>query len=344
MSRIVPVVSTAVLSLALAGAAHAADYMNGMRGSLPPSWTNEDNGLDPVGIEMGLRYWYSMGSQSLNTTAGDFTSTDKTHILEGHLRIDDYSTNTFATANVGYSVAISGDYDTPSGTGSVAGGQVGYAGADLGWMAFGDPNNGLGIGALAGYQYWNDSPDMGRVDYYNIGSASDVTWSSADGSYSVTGASVANNVDIHTLRLGIAARANLGFMDIDGYLAAIPFAKVTGTIGAAGFSPVVLNATDTLYPTSPVSIDGMAYGAAAQLMVGFHPTDNLTLRLGARAQYLTGSTNATYSTAVVTAPQDVNPPDGTYEPPTVATQSYIETNRPFEIMRLGALAELSWAF
>jgi hypothetical protein len=341
MSRLITVIGAAVASVALASAAGAADFpmTPGLRTGFPTDWSAQAK-TDPLTFEAGLRYWYSMGSQSTSLGGGKYTSNDKTHILEAHLRIDDHSTNTFLTANAGYSFAISGDYNANGVQDTVAGGQVGYAGADFGWMPFGSPDNGVGLGGLIGYQYWNDSPDMGRGTFYNISSVNDVSWSSTTGAYSVSGNSQSNNLNINMLRLGLTARANLGPMDIDAQLAGIPFAKVNGVLGAASF-PTYSNGGVDYYPSSPVALDGYAYGAAGQIMIGFHPTEHMTFRIGARAQYLTGSTDATYTVAGVTPPAF----NGTnYDPPTVSTQSYIQKNTPFSILRYGALAEASWTF
>ena len=72
-------------------------------------------------------------------------------------------------------------------------------------------NGKSGLGAFVGYQYWNDSPDMGEFNY-GTGSA-------------------ANLISYHTLRLGLGGRADFGWGDLTAEVAAIPYAPVEGTYG-----------------------------------------------------------------------------------------------------------------
>src|SRR5690606_33094591 len=95
--------------------------------------------------------------QSFSGADADLGSADTAHAGELHLRIDDYSSRSYAKALVGYSVAVTGAKDDFKDDGTVADGQLGYAGADIGWNAFGD-GKGSGPGVFAGYHYWNDSP------------------------------------------------------------------------------------------------------------------------------------------------------------------------------------------
>lgn len=318
----------------------AADFPE-MRSALPIDWSSDAG--DPLGFEFGLRYWYSRGGQNVQFGSGTAAAQDTTHILEGHLRIDDYSTNTFFRALAGYSLAISGDYWNDLGSGSTTGGQVGYVGGDFGGYWFGDPNNGLGVGGFVGYQYQNESPDTGRVNYTTAASASDITWSTTSTYWTVPYASKPNNININMLRLGLSAKANLGAMaDISLDVAGIPYANISGTLG--GFGVTTTGSNPTYIQSSPVEAQGWGYGAAADLMLGFRPVENMVIRLGGRAQYLQGTYDGTYSVAAITDQQDSNS-DGTYDvPPVYSNQNYISTNNPFSMWRLGALLELTYSF
>lgn len=120
-----------------------------------------------------------------------------------------------------------------------------------------------------------------------------MTWSTATGNWSVGFDSTPNAVDIHALRLGLAGKAELGtFADISGELVAMPIGWMTGTMGAYGVSS--FGANPTYIMSSPTTVNGFGYGAAAEVMLGIHPTDNMTIRVGGRAQYMQGRFDATF--------------------------------------------------
>ena len=87
--------------------------------------------------------------------------------------------------------------------------------------------------------------------------------------------------------------------------------------------------------SSAADINGWGYGAMAEAFVGFHPTDNLTFRVGGRAWYLQGRADTTFDTVTV---QDANPAT------VVGTQRYISTDNPWSLFRYGALAEMTYNF
>ena len=119
-----------------------------------------------------------------------------------------------------------------------------------------------------------------------------------------------------------------------GEAAAIPYSWVTGTYGAY---QAQIN-TPTYAQGSAVSINGHGYGATGKLMVGFRPTDNLSIRIGGRASYLTGQYDATWEEVAV------NQPVAPATTPTVSRQTYISNNNPFSMLRYGALLEVSGSF
>ncbi|HUH78171.1 MAG TPA: hypothetical protein VLZ53_12465, partial [Devosia sp.] len=99
-----------------------------------------------------------------------------------------------------------------------------------------------------------------------------------------------------------------------------------------------------------------AYGVGGKLLVGFHPTENLTIRVGGRASYLQGAYDATYQETTITHPErrpDVPdpanpgnfiPPDPLYSAPGLTRQGFISKNNPFSLFRYGALVELTGRF
>jgi hypothetical protein len=294
--------------------AFAADYPDTMRGSFPSDWSNEDM-TNPISIEGGLRYWYSMGQHQMTASGGGYSANDTSHILEGHFRINDSSTNSYAKGQVGIAAAINGDYSTPSsgGTQNISSGNIGYAGADLGFLPFGA--GGFRLGGFAGYQYMNESPNMGRTNFVT-----------ATGG----GNSVVNNLEFHTLRLGLAGRADIAEkVDLNVELAGIPYAKLSGTYGAYSSGNFVVGPT-TFQQGSAGTIEGALYGAAGEAMIGFHPTDNLVLRIGGRASYLTGP--ATMSFTAADTLDATNRAD------------FIETLTAVSFLRYGLLAELTGKF
>lgn len=325
----------------LASPAFAADYPE-MRSSFPLDWV-KDSPADPVGFEAGLRYWYSLGGRNYEVSGNKESAKDTSHILEGYLRIDDYSTNTFLRGNVGYSIAISNDYSGDWGSGTSSNGAVGYANADLGQYWFGDAQNGVGVGGFLGYQLMYDNPDMGRANYTTATSADDITWSTSSTYWTAPGASEANDLYINALRLGVTAKAKLGdFGDLTVDVAGIPYANLTGTMGAFGVGQSGSN--PTYIQSSPTEVNGWGYGATADIMLGFHPIENMNIRIGGRAEYLQGQYDANYSVAAITDQTDSNS-DGTYDTaPVYSNQSYISTDNPFSMWRYGAMMELTYAF
>ena len=141
------------------------------------------------------------------------------------------------------------------------------------------------FGGLVGYQYWKDAPDIGSGQY----------GATFDGTGRPTSYGAAkDDFDIHALRLGVKAQAAFDQFDIQGEVAAIPYAAISGTLG--GNSPTGYNlGGTTLQERAPTTLSGRGYGVMAESMVGFHPTENLTLRVGGRAWYLEGQLDANFT-------------------------------------------------
>lgn len=327
----------------------------------PEDWTTLGDDEDTISIETGIRYWYSMGGSSFSSYSGALDSTDDTHFGELYLRIDDHSTDTFAKANLGYSIASTGSYTSSGTAGSfsdaINDGHIGYLGADLGWNAIGD-NNGSGAGILLGYQYWNDSLNTGRNNYTTLSAGDTVDYNSVTGQTTIPGDSEPNSVNIHAMRLGVQGKAKLGdFFDISAEVAGIPYASVSGTVGYDDpeFSTAEYD-QEAQFPyegtfgnissmrSSATTIDGWGYGAQAEAWLGVHPTENITVRFGGRASYLQGTVDSTYTRAYISDPtQSVSP--GPYDQDPVVTEAgVIETANPFSMFRYGLLAELTYAF
>jgi hypothetical protein len=204
MSRLFSRLAIALAAIGAALPATAADfpaYDDSFRPAYPDDWQPIAD-QEPLGFEFGLRYWYSWGEDDWNPAGANHSSDDRTQFLEGHLRIDDYSTQSYVKGLAGYSVVINGDYSNPvtaPGSADLGSGGIGYAGADFGWSPFGDAGNGSGIYGLVGYQYWGEAADP-------------------------------NHIDIHALRLGLSARANFDMFDVSAEVAAVPYAWVNGTL------------------------------------------------------------------------------------------------------------------
>ena len=81
----------------------------------PGDWAGLGDDDDPIALEFGVRYWYSMGQQEFTSGGGTVSSTDTSHIPELHLRIEDHSTNTSASAIAGFAAVVNGTVSTPSG-------------------------------------------------------------------------------------------------------------------------------------------------------------------------------------------------------------------------------------
>lgn len=300
----------------------AADYgaLPGLRPSYPDQWGPEQD--DPLSFEVGVRYWYSIGKQ--DHSLGATTTDSKSHTGEAFVRINDDSTNSFVEAFGGYGVAHEGTFSTNGGAAtSLPAARLGYAGLDFAWLPLGSDH--FNFGMITGYQYMNDSPDTGRANFLTSTSAVDV----GGGVFELSGGgnSAINNFEIHSTKLGLAGKMDFGNFDIFGEAAAIPYSWVTGTYGALQTRAI----GSTVAQGSSVAVNGHAYGASGKLMVGFRPTENLSVRVGGRASYLTGQYDATWDEVRVV---------GT----SAQRQRYISNNNPFSMLRYGALLEVSGRF
>lgn len=257
--------AVAIAALSVVTPALAADYNEypELRPSYPDSWENgEDN---PLRFEAGLRYWYSIGQQTsqLGVGGNTFSTTDRSHILEGHLRIEDPGTSTFVKAQAGYAVVTGGEHSTNVGVPqNFSGGQIGYIGADFGWVPLGGDT--VRFGALAGYEFKRESPDRNRLDVQNI-----------------------DGLNIHALRLGVTGHADLSDMfDIEAELVAMPYAYASGATAEIGMNPTMIGGLSV--NRSNAIATGALYGGSAQVMLGMHPSENLTIRVGGRGWLLEG--------------------------------------------------------
>lgn len=354
--------STSVLALlaAMSLPAMAADYSE-------ECCTFEDEAPDfrgayadsPVAIELGARYWYSMGAVSAEAGGGVVSSGDTTHFGELHLRVEDHSTNSYAKGMIGYSIASTGTYTAPLETGPITDGHVTYAGADFGWGAVGD-NQGTQAGFLVGYQYWQEALNTGRNNFTTAESAGDIGFNQDTGQTLVPLDSATNSLDVHALRVGVQGKAQIaGFIDVTAEVAAVPYAKVNGVVGIddpefddsvytdpaqAPYGAVDGNISEIR--SSPTTLDGWGYGAMGELWLGVKPMENMTFRLGGRAWYLQGNADATYSRAFIGNPTDsdaVTDPDFDTGP-SFTNAGFINTTNPFSLMRYGLLAELTYNF
>ena len=319
MARLSPVFTAALavvsFSASALGAENLFDYGgDDLRGSYPEEW-GFSNEPDPLEFEIGLRYWYALGSSQLTAFGGNYSSADTSQLLELHFRIDDNSTASYAKGQVGYAAIIEGTYSTPEFVGdqTMNGGNIGYAGADFGMMPFG--NETIKFGGFVGYQFLSDNPDMGRANYTTSGGG---------------GASQVNALETHMLKLGAVARMEFGDMiDLTAEAAAIPFAKIDGIYGAF-FQPDFLDGGTLYEQGSPGTIAGMLYGASGEVMLGFSPTENLTMRVGGRAWYLTGDATMQFRAREVGTPSNA--------------VDYIGDVSGLEFFRYGALAEITGKF
>jgi len=302
-------------AMAVAADTYEGDFggFGGLRGGYEEPWGSAEP-MDPVEFELGVRYWYSLGSQQMSSFTETYSANDKSHILEGHFRIDDISTSSYVKGQAGYAVAIDSTYDTPySSTQTTSGGVIGYAGADFGYMPFG--NDSFRVGALAGYQYLRDNPNMGRISY-----------TTADGG----GDSNVNEFDIHTWRIGAVAKADLGDMvDINAQGAFIPYAPISGTYGSLAV-PDFTSGSTTYEQGSAGQVSGSLYGVSGEVMLGVHPTEHLTLRLGGRAYYLKGDATMEFDAREVGNASN--------------SQRFIDNASGLEFFRYGALAEITGSF
>ena len=247
MSRLISVVGLFV-GLA-ATSALAADYPDMMRGSYPASWDMSDEG-DPLGFEFGVRYFYSAGFNEMTIAGAYHNIQDTKHAVEVHGRIDDFSTGTFLKGYAGYSGVGGGSHNTPltGGTVAIDSGTLAYALVDFGYLGFG--TEAFTFGPFVGYQFVN-----------------------AGSSTAAPAESV--NAEYHMVRLGVAARAELGDqLDLSAELAINPYADLSGGLSTGAV------------------IQSTLVGVSGEAMVGYHATDNITVRAGGRAWYLTDSFGA----------------------------------------------------
>jgi hypothetical protein len=285
----------------------AADWMEDFREPYADDWALPPD--DPISIEMGLRYWYSMGSHRMTVLGGDYASDDTSHIVEAHLRVDDHSSDFYAKGLAGYSAVINNRFSTPAGSGTLDSGTIHYFGGDIGYTPLGTET--IKGGGFLGYQYWNDSPDMWRAGF---------TTSSGGGD------SQPNNVYYHMIRMGLSGRAEFGDMvDVTAEVAFVPYALLGGTYGA-----LVAPAVPGQVQGSAGSVAGWLYGAAGEVMARFHPTKDWTIGLGARAWYLQGQADVTFDTRDPAAP--------------AATTHWITKTTNFSTLRYGLLGEITYKF
>ncbi len=186
-----------------------------------------------------------------------------------------------------------------------------------------------------------------------------ITWSDQTGAWSVGGDSEINDFNIHALKLGVAGRFDADVFDITGEAYATPYAWVSGTYGSynPGFTDSYSGGPNgmSFLQGSTTTINGFGYGVGGKLMVGFHPTENLTIRVGGRGSYLQGQYDATYDGATVTHPTSnppdvdpltgvITPADPAYSPPSLTRQTFIINNNPFSMFRYGGLLEVTGRF
>lgn len=317
MLRVSSLFGAAFVVISLSSTALGADYQaaaDELRGSYPEEWGFSSE-PDPLDFEFGIRYWYSMGAHQMSAFGGDYASSDTSHIVEAHFRVDDNSTASYLKGQIGYAAKIDGTYTSPQfgATQTMSGGYIGYAGADFGMIPFGDDN--IQLGGFIGYQYLTDNPDMGRTTFTT----------SAGG-----GDSQINMMEIHAVRVGAAVHVDIGDqLDLNVEAAIIPYANLSGTYGAL-YSPNFVSGGKTYTQGSAGSLDGRLYGASGEAMIGFHPTDNITVRVGGRGWYLTGASTVSFVARDVAAP--------------ASEQSYITNTTGLEFFRYGALVELTGNF
>jgi hypothetical protein len=293
----------ATLVLCTTASVFSADYPI-LRPSYEPGW--EVNSEESLRFEAGLRYWYAWGSQHSQVGSGTtYDTRDRSHILEGHLRIDDDYTATFLKGQAGFAAVINGEHEAGNNApNSFEGGQIGYVGADLGWTPLGTDS--ASFGGLVGYQFTRESPDRNRLDVENV-----------------------DGLNIHALRLGVTGKADLGSMfDIEAEAVAIPYAYAHGATAEIPFATTPVQGINVNRRNTTAT--GALYGASGQVMLGVHPTENLTLRVGGRAWYLTGPNSAR---------------EKMWEASTPESYIYSDTElNGFSLFRYGLLAELTGRF
>lgn len=287
MKRTIPAAAV-ILAICAAVPALAADYPE-LRPAYVEGW---EAGEDDIRFEFGTAYWYSWGGRDAGFTGtaplGNIavTSRDQTHIGELHGKIEDLSTQSYVAGRAGLGLHTTGTYAiTPAGSGAIGNSsRIGYAGADFGWLPAGSMTEGYAFGGLVGYHYWKDAPTIG-TGQYATSFAAGVPTSMGE---------ARNELDIHALRLGVKGIASFDMFDIQGEVAGVPYAHVSGVLG--GSSPGGYNFGGTVYnENAPTTFSGRGYGVMTEAMIGFHPTENLTLRLGGRAWYLESTLDAVFN-------------------------------------------------
>ncbi|AVX05039.1 hypothetical protein MXMO3_02527 [Maritalea myrionectae] len=281
---------SALVGLTAGQSALAADFPSDLRGG----YTEQGWEDSQVGFEAGLRYGYMLGRirvEGVDAGPGDpITGTtagldDASHIGEAHLRIDDHSTNSYLKAYGGYSVALNSDYFSVFDAGSSNLGKLAYFTADFGYApaVTNAENSGAKLSGLIGYQYMHEGHDIDEASV-----------------------SAPTGINIHALRLGVNAAANLDRFSIEADIAAIPYAMVNGEMGVSGAGV-------------PVRFDGIGWGASADIMADYKFTESFSAGLGARATYIRSRGDLSY----------------------VTTDATVES---LSLWRYGILAELSYSF
>ena len=345
-------VSVAALAVASPAISADLDFPDDIRGT----YNDWDAPQDPLmGFDAGLRYMYSMGGTSLNTSgnatlgvpASSGSTSDTTQFAEAFLRLNDHVTDTYLHAYGGYSMFLDTSYDNSGTPGSTTLGKIAYAVADFGYLPFklGSDETGAAFGGFLGYQYINDAPTIGGANYSPITDNSSISWTTGTSSYFVPVAHADHTLNINALRIGTAAKAKFGAFDLTAEVAAIPYASITGVLGGHTFNPIDRGGHVT-YKATESKFEGNAFGAAADAMIGYNITDNMAVRFGGRATYLRGQGNLVYGLADVTKPVDTDS-DGTYDiAPTTGGTYYLTPERidALSLWRYGLLAELKVSF
>lgn len=284
----------ALAALSLAVPALAADYFApppDLRPAYPDTWEQPD---DSIRFEYGAAYWYSWGGQNAGFTSPfgpvSLSVRDQTHIGELHGKIEDLATQTYVAARAGLGFHTSGTYDiSPAGAGSIGtGSRIGYVGGDFGWLPLGTMSDGFAVGGLVGYQYWKDAPAIGTGQYATA-------FDPVTGDPTAVG-DAQDDFDIHALRLGIKGMAEFQMFDIQAEAAWVPYAHVTGALG--GSAPGGFNFPGVpvaVYENAQTTLSGNGRGVMLEAMAGFHPTENLAIRVGGRAWYLEGNLDAVFN-------------------------------------------------
>ncbi|WP_127145712.1 hypothetical protein [Pelagibacterium montanilacus] len=275
MARIVVALAAGAAVCTAALPALAADWGTG-EPIFKQAYAIDHEPATPLTFEAGLRYFYGQGSHRADFGGGEtHEADDSSHFVELHGRIDDAVTKTYLLGNLGYAAIIDGTYSGPTGgEQETSSGRIAYGSADFGYIPY--QTEPLAIGGFVGYQYLNESIDMGRSEFYTSSGGGD---------------SEPNMLEVHGLRLGITGQARINdIFDIRVDAAAIPYAALNGTYGA--FGPGV-NGTDP-GQGSAATITGHLYGGSLEAMVGVQATENIMIRAGARGYYLTGPTETYY--------------------------------------------------